>query len=161
MNSQGVPSTRPVAFDGKTGLLIELYQDGTDLGGFLESRDHTNDIKLDKCRQGLYVVRQTQELGRYSGEAFTENFMVAPNGQVVITDMERSSALNDPVAHELAAFVYTASRSMKPQELLKLARELYPAETIRKLPRYSWRMLMFSDPVTVLKTIEAVKEVRK
>lgn len=161
LNSQGVPSTRPVAFDEKTGLLIELYQDGTDLGGFLESRDFTNDSKLGKCRQALHVLRQTQGLGRYSGEAFTENFMVTPDGQVVITDMERSSALNDRVAHELAALVYTASRSVEPQELLKLARELYPVETIRKLPRYSWRMLMFSDPLTVWKTVAAVKEVRK
>lgn len=160
LHEKGVPSVQPVAFDDRTGLAVELYSDGTDLGSFLDSKDYFNDTKLDRCRQGLVIMRQAQELERYSGEAFTENFLVKPSGQVIITDMEKESALNDPISHELAAFVYTASRSMKPREILRLAKELYSVETMRKLPRYSWRMLMFSDLITVLKTVEAVKEVR-
>ncbi len=156
---RGIPASQPVAFDPKTGLLIEQFYDGPDLRRFLKNEGYEHGTKLEKCRQGLAVVRQVQDAGRRCGEYVTNNFLVKPGGQVIVTDMENESALDDPVAYELATFVFSTSCQMGPQEILRLARSEYPLETIRKLPRYGWRMIPFGvDIAAVRRTNEALKE---
>lgn len=160
LNAYGIPATRPVALDRRTGFMVEEYQDGRNLGKLLESPDHMEGTKIEKCRQTLHIIRFAQDIGRPAGEVFTENFLVDPmTGRVMITDMEMKSALKDPVSHELAAFVYTAAVNLAPDKLLRLARELYSRETVRKIPRYAWRMASITDPLTLYKTTEAANDI--
>ena len=161
LNKHGIPAARPVAFDPKTGLVIEHYENGTNLGSFLDSRDYHESTKLEKFGQGLIVLKQTQDLGMHCGEAFTENFFVRDDNHVIITDMEGKSRLENPRAHELAIFLYSGARSMRPQPLVRLARELYGPEMLIEVPRYKMRLFWAIDPITLHKTNEAIKEVLK
>lgn len=158
LSSHGVPSSKPVALDIGKGLLIEMFEEGIDLGTFLRSRDYSSETKIDRFRKGMETLKSAQNLGRQCGEALVDNFLVTPSGQVKITDMEKKSVLSDPVTHELAFFVFSTPRDVPAKHVVKAAADLYPKGVVKKLPRYVLRPLFFLDPVASYQICRTIQE---
>ena len=157
--ANGIPATDPIAFDPQRGFVLEPFYDGVAMQTFFESNDYFEDTKLEKFAQGLVILKEAHEMGVECGEAFPENFLVKKDGQAILTDAERESASRTPEKHELAAFVYSSARSLRPEAIIRRTRELYPVETLRGLPRYNMRLFLNVDPLTLHRTNEAIKEV--
>jgi hypothetical protein len=157
--ANGIPAADPIAFDPQRGFVLEPFYDGVAMQTFFESNDYFEDTKLEKFMQGLVILKKAHTIGVECGEAFPENFLVKEDGQAILTDAERESASRTPEKHELAAFVYSSARSLRPEAIIRRTRELYPVETLRELPRYNMRLLLNVDHFTLHQTNKAIKEV--